>query len=105
MTEITYILLCLITSIEILAIYMIFRKMLEYPRAFIATKFDQWFGLEMSKYIQAPLWDCYICMASVWGFLIEHLWQLPIHNIAEYLLIVCGINTIIAHAFNIGKDD
>lgn len=104
MTEITYILLCLITSLEILAIYMIWGKMLERQRAFVATMFDKWFGLKMSKYIQAPLWDCYICMSSVWTIV---LMIGSIHNplhLFEYALTVCGISTIINYAFLIDHE-
>ena len=52
------------------------------------------------KMIKKPLWDCVICMSSVWGFTFYyftyglHLWVVP------HVLAVCALNCIFDSVVN-----
>lgn len=84
-------LLALITSLKITAIYTIVQQgMLLHPvRASVATQFDNLFGLTISKYVQKPLWSCLPCMSSFWTVILTLSFDINL------ILIVCGINAII----------
>ncbi len=78
-------------SIQILAIHLLFNKSpIGMPvKIAFANMFDKLFGKKASKIIQSPLWDCFICMSSVWTILLS--WSVdPLLIIA-----VCGVNIII----------
>lgn len=47
-------------------------------------------SIKVPEWLLKPLYDCLPCMASLWTCLI--LWRIDI----EAMLIVCGMNTIIA---------
>jgi len=85
----------LILSIQILAIYILFSQgmLLGSVRIYTANKFDSWFGLKASRYIQKPLWDCFPCMASVWTIVLTHDFSIGM------ILLVCGINFLIQETF------
>lgn len=51
-----------------------------------------------SDFVRKPLFECIICMASIWGLISWFLffggwsWDIP-----QYLLMTCGINTLISY--------
>lgn len=78
-------------SLQITAIYMLFQPgmLLGWLRIFIANGLDKYLGKKPSMYLQKPLWECLICMSSVWTIILSQDIDL------ELILIVCGINTLI----------
>lgn len=81
----------IILSLEITAIYVVFQQgmILGWFRIIVANLFDRAFGLQWSRYIQKPLWDCLACMSLLWTVLLTQGFDLKL------ILVVCGINTII----------
>lgn len=51
------------------------------------------------KFIRKPLFECIICMSSVWGiFAWFFFWNMPLSNdLILYLLMTVGIMTIISY--------
>lgn len=78
-------------SLIITAIYSLFCQgmLLGFVRIASANVMDRWLGIKWSRYIQKPLWDCLICMSSVWVIIITLDFNI------ELMLLVCGINTLI----------
>ena len=89
-----------ILSIEILAIYLLFREgmLLGWFRIVGANLFDMAFSKQWSRYLQKPLWDCYVCMSSFWTII------LTLDFDVKQILLVCGLNFLITKAFDIDED-
>jgi len=77
-----------IISIQIIAVHLCFKQGEIFGEVRIATAnlLDWLFGKSMSIYIQKPMWNCVVCMASIWTIILS--WSFDIHLI----LLVCGIN-------------
>lgn len=82
----------IILSLEITALYILFQQgmLLGWFRIIMASLFDGVFGLQWSRYLQKPIWDCLACMASIWTIILTLDFDLKL------IMIVCGINTIIS---------
>ncbi|MDB5200577.1 MAG: hypothetical protein JWO92_2540 [Chitinophagaceae bacterium] len=82
----------LIISFQIVAVYILFRQgmLLGWLRVAIANRLDKICGLKLSKQIQAPLFECLICMSSVWTIILTFSFDIRL------MLLVCGMNTIIS---------
>lgn len=61
----------------------------------------EWLDWKLSnkygKYIKKPLYDCLICMSSVWTVLCFFAIDFNIAELPLLVLIVAGINTILMH--------
>lgn len=81
----------LVLSIQIIGIKICFSEGMIMGWFMIGTAnlLDKIFGLKVSKYIQKPLWDCFVCMASFWVIILS--WSFDI----KMILLVCGLNLII----------
>jgi len=88
----------IILSLQITAIYFIFQQgmFLGWFRILMANHIDLVYGKTASRYIQKPLWDCLICMASVWTIIFTQSFNVSL------MLVVCGINAVIDKILNYG---
>jgi hypothetical protein len=55
----------------------------------------------MAYYVCKPLFDCPPCMASVWG-LLGWFYLMPSLAIVPYLLVLCGVNSLISKLYYYG---
>lgn len=80
-----------ILSIQIIAVHIAFSdgNIFSFIRIAGANVLDKIFGKTASVIAQKPLWECYVCMASVWTILLT--WSFDI----ELILLVCGINYLV----------
>jgi len=46
--------------------------------------------------IKKPLFECLICMSSLWTIIYYIVFSLPLVKLPESILIVCGINTLLS---------
>lgn len=82
---------CLCASLSILAIYvcinwpgMIFNRALPYLEEYTPA------------FIKKPLYECLICMSSIWGGSIYLIYFKSLHlDIVWAVLIIAGINTLL----------
>jgi len=90
------ILTSIILSLQITAIYFIFQQgmLLGWFRIMMANHIDLVYGKKASRYIQKPLWDCLICMSSVWTIILTLTFDIKL------MLLVCGINVFIDQILN-----
>lgn len=81
-----------ILSLKILAIYIVFSQgmLLGWVPVAVSNFLDKKVGKLWSRYLQKPLWECYICMSSVWTIVLTA--DFDIH----LMLLVCGINFVIS---------
>lgn len=81
----------IILSLQITCIYQLFQQgmLLGWFRIEVANVLDGKLGLKASLYVQKPVWDCLICMASLWTCILTFSFDLKL------MLVVCGINTLI----------
>lgn len=96
----------IILSLQITAIYIVFQQgmLLGWLRIGAANLLDDSFGFcckkmnidsplltgkKLSLYIQKPLWECLMCMSSVWTIVLTHSFNIKL------ILLVCGINSLI----------
>ena len=80
----------LVISLQILCIYALFQEgmILGWLRIWAANHFDK-LGGKTSRYIQKPLWDCFVCMSSFWTIVLTFSFDLKL------IMVVCGINTLL----------
>lgn len=85
----------IILSLQILAIHLAFSdgNIFSPVRGMGGNLLDKVFGKITSITIQKPLWDCYVCMASVWTITLSRSFDIFL------ILLVCGINYIIYKTF------
>lgn len=57
--------------------------------------------LVTNRYIAKTLFDCMPCMASVWGIIGWFYFQ-PDIQLIPYLLILCGVNTLVSKVYYYG---
>jgi hypothetical protein len=81
----------IILSLQITAVYIVFQQgmLLGDVKIKAANYFDKYLGPTKSRYVQKPIWDCLMCMASVWTIILTLSFNIPL------MLLVCGINTLI----------
>ena len=80
-----------ILSLQITAIYIVFQQgmLLGWVRIVTANLLDNLLDIRISRYIQKPLWDCLMCMSSIWTIALTRSFDIKL------ILVVCGINCLI----------
>lgn len=67
----------------------------------LLEKLGEWMRSKWPNWITKPLYDCSICMASLWGSIafvaIGYFFgvHLPLKQFIPYIFCLCGLNTII----------
>ena len=81
----------IILSLQITAIYIVFQQgmFLGWFRIWTANRLEKLLDKKISRYIQKPVWDCLMCMSSVWTIALTRSFNI------ELILLVCGINSLI----------
>lgn len=101
MTLIQLFLVLALNSLACLGIHCLTSEgmVLNKPAEWIHNKLDGVF--DFSDFICKPLFDCMPCMASIWGIIGWFYFQPDIHLI-PYLLILCGVNTLVSKVYYYG---
>lgn len=75
---------------------MLFQEgmLLGWLRVEVANYLDERLGAKRSLFVQKPLWECIICMASIWTIILTLSINIPL------IFVVCGINTLIDKFIN-----
>lgn len=90
----------IVISLQIAAIYLLFNKSpIGKPVMTAGANLFDRLGRKTSRLIQAPLWDCFICMSSVWTIVLS--WSVD----PLLMLTVCGVNYFIAKILDIDAED
>lgn len=79
----------LITSLQIIFIHILFWD------GMLLAPIKYWLHSLLPLWFRKPLYDCLICMTSVWGIALYFLEWNHQFNIIWFLFAVGGINTII----------
>jgi hypothetical protein len=74
-------------SLIITAIHVLFWE------GMLLEKLSRWL-IWLPKWLRKPLFECNICMASIWGTSYWLIYREPSIEIIPFILIVCGINTL-----------
>ena len=98
---------CLVITLKNTAAFIIFRQGMLLSRIRIAGAniLDSFLDKKTSKIIQKPLWDCLVCMSSLWTI----IWliidgETEVTTYINTILVVCGMATIISSLIT-GYDD
>lgn len=85
-------------SLMITGVHLAFQQgnVLSPIRVWCANQLDKRVGQKRSRIIQKPLWDCLVCMSSIWTLLFYGFHPLTV-------IAVAGLNAIIENAI-ITKD-
>lgn len=93
--KIDFLLMCLQTSLQIVFIHILF-----WPGMILGFMREN----RLTPFMQKPLYDCVICMTSVWGTLLWVFeWQMSI-NYFMFLFTVGGINVLFSGLIGKAED-
>jgi hypothetical protein len=82
-------------SLKILAVYVVLSEgyALHFVKRNVQGLFDWLFGMKAAAVITAPLFNCYVCMSSVWTVVFAFVWSPALFHT---MLLVLAFNFIIA---------
>ena len=82
-------------SLKILAVYVLLSEgyALHFVKRNVQELFDWLFGMRVAAVITTPLFNCYVCMSSVWTLVFGFVWS-PV--LLDKMFLVLAFNFIIA---------
>lgn len=92
-------------SLKILAVYVVLSEgyAMHFIKRNVQELFDWLFGMKLSAVITTPMFNCYVCMSSVWTVVFGFVWSTVLF---DKMLLVLAFNFIIATFYEIltGED-
>jgi len=92
-------------SLKILAVYVVLSEgyALHFVKRNVQELFDWLFGMRIAAVITTPLFNCYVCMSSVWTVVFGFVWS-PV--LLDKMLLVLAFNFCIATFYELitGED-
>ena len=102
MTILDFFIICICVSMCITTIHVSLWEGMALQ--YIRRKMDKLLTVDTNKlhWVAKPLYDCIICMCSIWGtiafFILQFYFNIAVELLPALILVVGGINTIISGA-------
>ena len=96
----------IIISLKILAVYIVLSEgyALHFVKRNVQDLFDWLFGMKESAVITEPIFNCYVCMSSVWTVVFGFNWDIIALGNKMLLVMACNYAICNIYLFITGND-